>query len=40
MPDGTGYSLTIKKNYESYARELKEKAKENREESKRSERAK
>jgi transposase len=35
--DGTGYSLTIKKNYESYARELKEKAKENREESKKQE---
>lgn len=31
--DGTGYSLTVKKNYESYARELKEKAKENREQS-------
>ncbi|MGC9211823.1 MAG: ISNCY-like element ISFac3 family transposase, partial [Nitrososphaeria archaeon] len=30
--DGTGYSLTIKKNYESYANELKEKAKKNREE--------
>jgi len=28
--DGTGYSLTIKKNYESYAQELKDKAKENR----------
>ena len=27
--DGTGYSLTIKKNYESYAQELKDKAKEN-----------
>nr|WP_232085421.1 ISNCY family transposase [Conexivisphaera calida] len=27
--DGTGYSLTVKRNYESYARELKEKAKEN-----------
>ncbi len=26
--DGTGYSLTVKKNYESYARELKERAKE------------
>ncbi|MFP3130589.1 MAG: ISNCY family transposase, partial [Nitrososphaeria archaeon] len=28
--DGTGYSLTVKKNYESYAQELKDKAKENR----------
>ena len=27
--DGTGYSLTIKKNYESYAQRLKDKAKEN-----------
>ena len=27
--DGTGYSLTVKKNYESYAQELKDKAKEN-----------
>ena len=27
--DGTGYSLTIKKNYESYAQKLKDKAKEN-----------
>ncbi|MGC9088502.1 MAG: ISNCY-like element ISFac3 family transposase, partial [Conexivisphaera sp.] len=27
--DGTGYSLTVKRNYESYARELKEGAKEN-----------
>ena len=27
---GTGYLLTIKKNYESYAQELKDKAKENR----------
>ncbi|MGC9178238.1 MAG: ISNCY-like element ISFac3 family transposase, partial [Conexivisphaera sp.] len=27
--DGTGYSLTVKRNYESYARELKERAKEN-----------
>jgi transposase len=26
--DGTGYLLTIKKNYESYTRELKERAKE------------
>ena len=26
--DGTGYSLTIKKNYESYAQELKDRAKE------------
>ena len=25
--DGTGYSLTVKKNYESYAQELKDKAK-------------
>jgi len=30
--DGTGYSLTVKKNYESYAQELKDKAKENRNE--------
>ena len=29
---GTGYSLTVKKNYESYAQELKDKAKENRNE--------
>jgi len=28
--DGTSYSLTIKRNYESYAQELKDKAKENR----------
>ena len=28
--DGTGYSSTVKKNYESYAQELKDKAKENR----------
>ena len=27
--DGTGYSLTVKKNYESYAQKLKDKAKEN-----------
>ena len=27
--DGTGYSLTVKKNYESDAQELKDKAKEN-----------
>ncbi len=27
--DGTGYSLTVKKNYESYAQQLKDKAKEN-----------
>ena len=27
--DGTGYSLTIKKNYESYAQRLKDRAKEN-----------
>ena len=27
--DGTGYSLTVKKNYESYARKLKDNAKEN-----------
>jgi transposase len=31
--DGTGYSLTIKKNYESYAQKLKDKAKENGDES-------
>jgi len=30
--DGTGYSLTVKNNYESYAQELKDKAKENRNE--------
>ena len=30
--DGTSYSLTVKKNYESYAQELKDKAKENRNE--------
>ena len=30
--DGTGYSLTVKKNYESNAQELKDKAKENRNE--------
>ena len=30
--DGTGYSLTVKKNYESYAQELKDKAKDNRNE--------
>ena len=30
--DSTGYSLTVKKNYESYAQELKDKAKENRNE--------
>jgi len=35
--DGTGYSPTIKKNYESYTKELKEKAKENREESEKQE---
>ena len=29
--DGTGYSLTIKKNYESYAQRLKDRAKENNE---------
>jgi len=28
--DGKGYSLTVKKNYKSYAQELKDKAKENR----------
>ncbi len=27
--DGTGYSLTVKKNYESYAQKLKDRAKEN-----------
>ena len=27
--DGTGYSLTVKKNYESHAQHLKDKAKEN-----------
>ena len=27
--DGTGYSMTVKKNYESYAQKLKDKAKEN-----------
>ena len=27
--DGTGYSLTVKKNYESYAQKLKDMAKEN-----------
>ena len=27
--DGTGYGLTVKKNYESYAQKLKELAKEN-----------
>ena len=27
--DGTGYSLTVKKNYESYAQKLKDNAKEN-----------
>jgi Transposase len=32
--DGTGYSLTVKKNYESYAQELKDKAKENRNDNK------
>ncbi len=33
--DGTGYSLTIKKNYKSYAQRLKDKAKENGSESNR-----
>ena len=28
--DGTGYSLTVKKNYESYAQKLKDRVKENR----------
>ena len=27
--DGTGYFLTVKKNYESYAQKLKDNAKEN-----------
>jgi len=33
--DGTGYSLTIKRNYESYAQKLKDRAKENNSESNR-----